>query len=213
VLVCCFERVCCMQIAAIPITLLQRMPHPRPPSCHTTSRRIAKRPTHPQGISLLQLATGALDGLPTLLTRCRTAVANGQGHALLDAGAGAWDGFAGAQLLALALWCSSDAAEMRPMMSVVAAELAKLAAAVVAAGAGGCAACCASGRDGGGGGGGGGGAAGWTGGGAQQSPRSPVRQPGGGGAAGGGIGSLFGAGGGGGAGSSSTGAGGGFWRA
>ncbi len=160
-----------------------------------------------QGITLLQLATGALDGLPALLARARDAVGSGAGRAaLLDAGAGRWDAFAGNQLVDIALWCCADAAEARPMMSVAAAELAKLSAA--AAAVAGCAAC---------GGGGGGGAAGWTGArpveGRQQttgqtasrlgSPRSPQRQPGGAGG-GGGIGSLFGAGGG--SGSS------GFWR-
>jgi hypothetical protein len=47
----------------------------------------------------------------------------------LDRGAGAWDGFAGEQLLGLGLWCCSDAPQERPVMTVVAARLARLAAA------------------------------------------------------------------------------------
>ena len=93
-------------------------------------------------MTLLQLATGAVDDLARLVPRAREAAAAGRAGALLDAGAGAWDPFAGEQLLGLALWCAADAPEARPVAAVAAGELARLAVAVAAAiPPGGCAAC------------------------------------------------------------------------
>ncbi|KAI8467665.1 MAG: kinase-like domain-containing protein [Monoraphidium minutum] len=124
------------------------------PEYRSDGRLSLKTDVYAWGVCLLQLATGALEGLPALLARCRESATAGRGRELLDPGAGAWDAFAGAQLLALALWCCADAPEGRPMMNVVASELARLSAAVGAApAAGGCGACCAgSGAPPGGGG-------------------------------------------------------------
>ncbi|KAF8069652.1 PUB52 [Scenedesmus sp. PABB004] len=78
------------------------------------------------GVSLLQLATGALERLHDLVPRARAALGAGEGAGLLDARAGAWDAAAGERLLALGLWAAADAPEARPSAAVLAEQLAKL---------------------------------------------------------------------------------------
>ncbi|GBF97015.1 hypothetical protein Rsub_09812 [Raphidocelis subcapitata] len=99
------------------------------PELRADGRHSLKTDVYAWGVSMLQLATGATDAVATLPARAREAVASGRGRQLLDPGAGHWDAFAGEQLLVLGLWCCSDAPEERPVMSVVAARLARLAAA------------------------------------------------------------------------------------
>jgi hypothetical protein len=97
------------------------------PEYRSTGSQSPKGDVYALGVSLLQLATGALERLHDLVPRVRDALAAGGGAAaLLDARAGAWDVEAGERLLCLGLWAAAEAPDARPSSGVLAQELAKL---------------------------------------------------------------------------------------